>query len=98
MSLSHSATFWNLTDVTLADEDTNAILTDNANRVIQGNAMWQFKWRNMVANFENNASGASWWPNMQLMQMAPYGGQICNKCKWCHMMAKFETSASGAKY
>ena len=27
---------WNLTDVTLADEDTNSILTDNANR-----AMWQ---------------------------------------------------------
>ena len=27
----------NLTDVTLADEDTNSILTDNANRAIQGN-------------------------------------------------------------
>ena len=26
-----------LTDVTLADEDTNSILTDNANRAIQGN-------------------------------------------------------------
>ena len=26
-----------LTDVTLADEDTNSILTDNANRVIQVN-------------------------------------------------------------
>ena len=25
-----------LTDVTLADEDTNSILTDNANRAIQG--------------------------------------------------------------
>ena len=29
--------FWNLTDVTLADEDTKSILTDNANRAIQGN-------------------------------------------------------------
>ena len=29
--------FANLTDVTLADEDTNSILTDNANRAIQGN-------------------------------------------------------------
>ena len=28
---------WDLTDVTLADEDTNSILTDNANRAIQGN-------------------------------------------------------------
>ena len=27
-----------LTDVTLADEDTNSILTENANRAIQGNA------------------------------------------------------------
>ena len=29
--------FADLTDVTLADEDTNSILTDNANRTIQGN-------------------------------------------------------------
>ena len=30
-----------LTDVTLADEDTNLKLTDNANRAIQGNvAIW----------------------------------------------------------
>ena len=38
--LSHSVSetpFANLTDVTLADEDTNSILTDNANRAIQGN-------------------------------------------------------------
>ena len=46
--------FANLTDVTLADEDTNSILTDNANRTIQGNVA------------------------MQLMQVAPSGGQICN--------------------
>ena len=29
--------FADLTDVTLADEDTNAILADNAKRTIQGN-------------------------------------------------------------
>ena len=29
--------FANLTDVTLADGDTKSILTDNANRAIQGN-------------------------------------------------------------
>ena len=28
-----------LTDVTLADEDTNSILADNAKRAIQGNAL-----------------------------------------------------------
>ena len=33
--------FANLTDVTLADEDTNSILTDNANRAIQGNVVMQ---------------------------------------------------------
>ena len=32
-----------LTDVTLADEDTNPILTDKANRAIQGNVAWQCK-------------------------------------------------------
>ena len=29
--------FADLTDVTLVDEDTKSILTDNANRAIQGN-------------------------------------------------------------
>ena len=29
--------FADLTDVTLADEDTNSILADNAKRAIQGN-------------------------------------------------------------
>ena len=28
---------WDLTELTLADDDTNPILTDNANRAIQGN-------------------------------------------------------------
>ena len=31
----------NLTDVTLADEDTSSMLTDNANRAIQGNVAIQ---------------------------------------------------------
>ena len=34
--LSFRDTCVDLTDVTLADEDTNSILADNANRVIQG--------------------------------------------------------------
>ena len=36
-----NTSFANLTDVTLADEDTNSILTDNANRAIQGNVAMQ---------------------------------------------------------
>ena len=33
--------FADLTDVTLADEDTKSILTDNANRAIQGHVAMQ---------------------------------------------------------
>ena len=33
--------FENLTDMTLADDDTNPILTDNANRAILGNVAMQ---------------------------------------------------------
>ena len=33
--------FANFTELTLADEDTNSILTDNANRAIQGNVAMQ---------------------------------------------------------
>ena len=61
--------FADLTDLTLADEDTKSMLTDNANRAIQAN---------VVAKFATYASGAIWWPYLQLMQVAPSGGQICN--------------------
>ena len=42
-SVSNSLTipFADLTDVTLADEDTNSILTNNAKRSIQGNVELQ---------------------------------------------------------
>ena len=64
-SLTHSLTELpcaDLTDVTLADEDTNSILTDNANRVIPGNVamhvtqpggqLWkQCKWRHLMTKF-----------------------------------------------
>ena len=48
--------FVDLTDVTLADEDTNSILTDNVNRAIEGNVAMQVL---LVANFGSNASGVS---------------------------------------
>merc|ERR1711978_142065 len=54
------------------------------------------KWRHLVEEFTTNASGAIWWPNLQLMQVAPSGGQICNLCKWRHLVAEFTTNASGA--
>ena len=55
-------------DVTPANEDTNSIPTDEANRTIVGNASG--------ANFQLT-SGATWWPNLQPMQEAPPYGQIC---------------------
>ena len=57
-----------LTDVTLADEDTNLILTDNANRAIQGN----------VVMHVTQPGGAIWWPNLELMQVVPSGSLIWN--------------------
>merc|ERR1712016_460060 len=39
------------------------------------------------------SSCAIWWPNLQLMQVAPSGGQICKLCKWRHLVAKFATNA-----
>ena len=29
------------------------------------------------------------WPKFFLMQVAPYGGQISNKCMWHHLLTKF---------
>ena len=71
-----SIPFADLTDVTLADEDTNSILTDNANRAIQRNVAKQVT----QAGGKNatNASSAILWPIFQLMQVLPSGGQIWN--------------------
>ena len=56
-----------LTDVTLADEDTNSIPTDNADMAIQGNVAMQ--WCNLVANFRTNARRATSCPNVEPMQI-----------------------------
>ena len=85
--------------MTLADEDTNSILTDNANRALQGNLamrvvqpgdeLWnqamhvvppddqmlnECKWCYLVAQFSTDAGGITFWPKLQLMQVAPPGG------------------------
>ena len=67
----------------MANEDTNSILTgDNANRAIQGNVAMPATqpdgkicmWCHLLANFATNSSGATWRPNLYLMQVAPSGG------------------------
>ena len=49
-----------------------------------------------MAKFATYASGAIWWPNLQLMQVVPSGGKICNLYKWCYLVAKFATNESCA--
>ena len=46
--------FWNLTDVTLADEDTNSILTDKVNRAIQGNVAMQVELMQVAPSGDQN--------------------------------------------
>ena len=55
--------FADLTDVTLVDEDTKSILTDNANRAIQGNQAMHVT--------------IVWFASLLVMQVVPSGGQIC---------------------
>ena len=49
-----------------------------------------------MAKFTTNASCATFWPNLQLMQVAPTGGQIYNSCMRRYLVAKFTTDVSGA--
>ena len=49
-----------LSDVTLADEDTNSILINSANRAIQGNEAMQVMQTGDQCKFATIASGASW--------------------------------------
>ena len=61
-------------DVTLIDEDTKPILT--LMPIKKSQAICLCMWRHLVAKFLTNASGATWWPNFLLTQVAPPGGQI----------------------
>ena len=55
-----SDVWFDLTDVTLADEDSNSILTDNAKRAIQGNEAMQVMQTGDQCKFATIGSGASW--------------------------------------
>ena len=65
--------FADLTDVTLADEDSNSIPTDDVNRAILGNVAMQVAplyTQFIVAKLETNSKSANCWPNLQLMPNA----------------------------
>ena len=50
----------------------------------------------LAAKFLTNESGATCWPNFQLMHVVPPGGQISNWYKWRHLVVKIRTNTSGA--
>ena len=99
-SLTHSLSergFWNLTYLTLADQATNSIQTDNAIMAIQGNVAMQVT--NLVDNFGTHANGATCWRKFKLMQVVPLGEPKVNWCKWWKwhsLVIKFVTDASTA--
>ena len=62
--------FEDIADVTLIDEDTKPILTDDANKEIPSNMTMH------VAKFLTYANGITWWTNFLLTQVAPPDGQI----------------------
>ena len=69
---------WNLIDVTLTDEDTNSMQTDDANKAIQSNVAMQVappggkicnwcKQGHPMAEFATDARSPTWWSNLQLL-------------------------------
>ena len=83
---------WNLTDVTLADEDTNTILTYDANRAIQGNMTMQVT--QPGGQICNISSVVTWWPTLQIMQVVQPNDQMLNQSKLCHLVIKYATHTS----
>ena len=73
---------WDITDVTLVDDDSGSILADEANRAILDNmgnqagpgGGWichKCKWYHLVAKFSAKAGGATWWPNCHCKMQLP---------------------------
>ena len=65
--------------MTLADEDTKSILTDKANRAIQGNVAMQ-----VTQPGGQHCKQCKWclMTNFEPMQVVPSVGQICNLGRW----------------
>ena len=76
--------FADLTDVPLADEDTNSILTDNVNRAIQGNVAMQVMQPGDQCKL------------CHLVIMPIGQSKAMWQCKWLNLESNFVTNASGA--
>ena len=92
--------FWNLTDVTLADEDTKSILTDNANRAIQDNVAMHVTHPVNLVKFWTNASSAILWQNRTLRAAAGAGQptQLPRRCMWFMLHKSCGASVSQIKH
>ena len=68
--------------MTLADEDTNSIRTDNAKRAFQGNVATQVThpggqlWNQAI---QGTSSDATLWPTLEPMQVTLSDGQILSQ-------------------
>ena len=56
----------------------------------QSQTICQCKWRHLVANFKDNISSATWWPNLEVVQMTLLCGQV--SIKLMQVVAKFVTN------
>ena len=45
-------------------------------------AMWQCKWRHLVAKLVTNTSSATWWPKLEPMQIALQFGTNASGATW----------------
>ena len=52
----------------------------------------------LVVKFGTNASGATWWSNLEIVQVAQHLGYILNQCKQRHLVARLVTNVSGANW
>ena len=52
------------------------------------------EYQTYIPTYSCNWNGATWWSNLELIQVEPHVGQIWNHCKWCHLVAKFVTNVS----
>ena len=88
---------WDLTDVTLADGDTNSIPSDNANANYDGPICNWCKWLLLAAKFASVQVAPPGGQNSTCKwQVAPSCGQICDQFKQCQVMVLFRSDQSGA--
>ena len=78
--------------MTLVDEDAKSILTEYANRAIQGNQAIQVTTVGFASLLVMQVmpSGGQIWNQYTI---GASGGKIGNQCQWRHLVAEFATSS-----